>query len=142
MNSIIDLIHKAQYYEAKALFDQLSREEQRDLLIEEASLTDNICVLGFIEFLISLDNTSYNHMLAAEALIQMCWLNGAYNIAFHHAREMYRISPDVNAEKFLLFFYELPENIMSKDYALEIAETILLRDPDYEPAKKIMQKHK
>ncbi len=49
MENIIILIRKAQYHEAKALFDQLSRAEQRDLLIEEASLTDSICVFGFAE---------------------------------------------------------------------------------------------
>ena len=142
MENIIILIRKAQYHEAKALFDQLSRAEQRDLLIEEASLTDNICVLGFVEFLISLDNTSYNHMLAAEVLIQMCWLTGAYDIAFYHAREMYRINLDIDAEKFLLFFYGLPEKIMPEEYALEIAKDILRTDPDYEPAKNIIQKCK
>ncbi len=142
MENIIILIRKAQYHEAKALFDQLSRAEQRDLLIEEASLTDSICVLGFAEYLISLDNTSYNHMLAAEVLIQMCWLTGAYNIAFYHAREMYRINPNTDAKKFLLFFYGLPEKIMPEEYALEIAKDILRTDPDYEPAKNIIQKCK
>lgn len=139
MKSVIELMNKAQYYEAKALFDKLSEAKQRDLLIEEANLTDNICVLGFVEFLISLDNTSYNHMLAAEVLIQMCWLTGAYDIAFYHAREMYRINPDIDAEKFLLFFYDLPEAIMTEEYALEIAKNILRTDPDYGPAKKIIQ---
>ena len=142
MENIIILIRKAQYHEAKALFDQLSRAEQRDLLIEEASLTDSTCVLGFAEYLISLDNTSYNHMLAAEVMIQMCWLTGAYNIAFYHAREMYRINPDTDAKKFLLFFYGLPEKIMPEEYALEIAKDILRTDPDYEPAKNIIQKCK
>lgn len=63
---ILDLIHKADFYEAQGYFKQLDESQQRDIIISEAALTDDISVLGFIIFLISQNNCYFNHKLAAE----------------------------------------------------------------------------
>ena len=139
--TIIELIHESKYHEAKIWYDQLNESQQRDLVIEEASLTDNMCIIGFVEFLISMDYTYLNHMLAAEVLIQMCWIEGAYNVSLYHAIEMYKLNPSIDSKKFLLFYYDLPEKIMPETFAIELATSIIETDPYYIPAKKILQNH-
>ena len=140
-STIIELIHESKYHEAKMWYDQLNKSQQRDLVVEEASLTDNMCIIGFVEFLISKDCTYFNHMLAAEVLIQMCWIEGAYNVSFYHAVEMYKLNPSIDSKKFLLFFYDLPEKIMPETFAIELATSIIKTDPYYIPARKILQSH-
>lgn len=139
-STILNLIYTSQYHEAKKQFDKLNEIQQSDLVVEEASVADNISILGFVEFLISRNNTYFNHNLAADALIQMCWIEGAYNVAFYHAAEMYRLKPDTETKKFLLFFYDLPEKILSEEYAIKLAESILQTEPDYLPAMEILHK--
>ena len=137
-NIIIDLIHNADFYEAQRYFKQFDESQQRDIIISEAASTDNISVLGFVNFLISQNNCYFNHQLAAEAYIQMCFIEGAYNIALFHAWEMHRINPGVDEKKFLLFFYAIPERLLPLEIAKQIAGEIINIDTDYKPALEIL----
>lgn len=137
---IIAMIHNADFYGALSCLNQLSEAQKRDIILEEASLTDDISILGFVEFLISQDNSYNNHSLAAEAYIQMCFVEGAYNVALFHAREMFRLNPDIETKKFLLFFYDIPERLLPAREAQQIAKEILDIEPDYRPALSIVGK--
>ncbi len=136
--NIVHFIHTSRFNESFEIFRTLSEDQQKELVFVEASHTDEISIICFAEFLISKENTYFNHMLAAEALIQMCWLEGAYNVAFYHAAEMYRLNPDAETKKFLLSFYDLPENILSEEFAKGLAASIIQDEPDYQPALKIL----
>ena len=136
--SIITMIHNADFYGALTCLKRLSDAEKRDIILEEASLTDNISILGFVEFLISQDNSYSNHSLAAEAYVQMCFVEGAYNIALFHAWEMHKLKPDVETKKFLLFFYGVPEQPLPLEKALLLANDIVKTEPDYRPALEIL----
>ena len=111
---IITMIHNADFYGALSCLNQLREAQKRDVILNEASVTDDISILGFAEFLISQDNSYNNHSLAAEAYIQMCFVEGAYNVALFHAREMYRLNSDIETKKFLLFFYRPALRIVGK----------------------------
>ena len=95
---------------------------------------------GFITYLLMNDNSCFHHELAANALIQMCWLEGAYSLAYYHASEMVRIQPDVKNKEFMLFFNEIPEKPMSDDLALKLAKEILEIDSSCSIAKEIVEK--
>lgn len=138
---IITMIHNADFYGALSFLNQLSEAQKRDVILNEASVTDDISILGFVEFLVSQDNSYNNHSLAAEAYMQMCFIEGAYNLAMFHAWEMHKIKPDVETKKFLLFFYGIPERLLPLENARQIAEEILRSDPDYEPALEIVRYH-
>lgn len=139
--SIIAMIHNADFYGAYTCLKHLSDAERRDIILEEASLSDDISILGFVEFLISQNNSYFNHMLAAEAYIQMCFIEGAYNLAMFHAEEMHRLNPDIESKKFLLFFYGIPERLLPLEKARQIAQEILESEPDYDPALEIIRYH-
>ena len=136
---IITMIHNTDFHGAFDCFKQFGETEQRDIILEEASLTDNICILGFVEFLISQDDCYFYHMLAAETYIQMCYIEGAYNVAIFHAWEMHKLSPDVETKKFLLFFYGIPERLLPLEKALQIAEEVVKAEPNYKPALEILE---
>ncbi len=136
--SIITMIRNADFCEALTCLKRLSEAEQRDIILEEAAVTDDICVLGFVEFLVSQDNTYFSHALAAEAYIQMCHIEGAYKLALFHAWEMHKLKPDIETKKFLLFFYGIPEQLLPLEKARQIAQEILESEPEYNPALEIM----
>lgn len=139
-NSVINLIRNTDFYGALKCFEILSKEQQREIIIQEASLTDDISILGFVNFLISQNNCYFYHMLAAEAYIQMCFLEGAYNVAMFHACEMHRLNPSIEAKKFLLSFYGIPEHLLPLEKALQVANEIIKIEPDYKPALEILDK--
>ncbi len=136
--SIITMIHNADFYGALSCLNQLSEAQKRDVILNEASVSDDISILGFVEFLVSQDNSYNNHSLAAEAYIQMCFIEGAYKLALFHACEMNDLMPDIETKKFLLFFYGIPERLLPLEKARQIAQEILESEPDYNPALEIM----
>ena len=137
-NDILKHIRNADLHAAYELLKDLSEEQQRDIIVGEAAISDSIAVLGFAEYMISCENNIQNHETAALAYIQMCHINGAYEMALFHAREMHRLSPDTDTKKFLLFFHGIPEKLLIHEEAVKLAQEILLVDPDYAPAKEIL----
>ena len=135
---IIQLIYDMDFYNAKILFDELDNAEKSDLIIMEACTSNNIMIIGFVYFLLSKEKSCFNHELAAKVLIQMCWIDGAYNLAYLHACEMLKLEPSIKNKEFILFFYNIPEKIISYEYAKELAEDIIRHDPDNEVALSVI----
>lgn len=135
--NIVHFIHTSRFNEAFELFRTLSEDRQKELVIAEAYHTDEISIICFAEFLISKENSYFNHSLAVEILRQTSRFNGAYGVALYHAKEMLRLNPCVDARKLLLSFYTIPE-LLSDEYAVELAKDILCEEPNYEPAKEIL----
>ncbi len=136
--NIVHFIHTSRFNESFEIFRTLSEDQQKELVFVEASHTDEISIICFAEFLISKENSYFNHSLAAEILSQTLCFNGARGVAYYHAKEMLRLNPCVDARKLLLSFYAIPEKLLSCEYAVELAKDILCEDPDYEPAKEIL----
>ena len=82
---IIDLIYQLDFENAVKHLFQLSKEEQISLMVCEAADTDSIIILGFLSYILSIQNTAFYHQVISEALIQMRWLEGGYNLAYYHA---------------------------------------------------------
>lgn len=137
---IIKYINSLNFNKALNLFNELSETEKMDLIVAESNCSSNIVILGFITYLLMNDNSCFHHELAANALIQMCWLEGAYSLAYYHASEMVRIQPDVKNKEFMLFFNEIPEKPMPDDLALKLAKEILAIDSSCSIAKEIVEK--
>lgn len=135
---IVNYMMSADFRSVYELLTTLNAEQQRDIIVGEAAISDSIAVLGFAEYLISRENNIQNHETAALAYIQMCHINGAYEMALFHAREMHHISPDTDTKKFLLFFHGIPEKLLPHEEAVKLAQEILLSDPSYAPAKEIL----
>lgn len=136
--NIVHFIHTSRFNESFELFHTLCEARQKELMLLEASHTDEISIICFAEYLISKENSYFNHSLAVEILCQMSWLNGARGVALYHAKEMFRLKPSIDSRKLLLSFYTIPEKLLSEEYAAELAKDILCEEPDYEPAKGII----
>ena len=125
---ILQFIYNVDFINAKKLFDELSEAEKSDLIIMESCTSNSLIVIGFIYFLLSKENTCFNHELASQALIQMSWIEGAYNLAYWHATEMLKLEPTLKNKEFMLLFYNIPEKILSEEYARKLAKDILQQD--------------
>ena len=115
---IIDLIYQLDFENAAKHLFQLSKEEQISLMVCEAADTDSIIILGFLSYILSIQNTAFYHQVISEALIQMCWLEGGYNLAFYHAC------------KLLEFFNTIPEKLLSEEKAYTLSKEIIAEKPD------------
>ncbi len=136
--SILELLYTSRFEEAYEIIHTWSEKEQRAFVIEEAYESENISIICFVEFLISKENSYFHHSLAVEVLNARCWHEGAYSVALFHAKEMLRLNPCADVRKLLLFYYTIPEKLLSCEYAVELAKDILCEEPDYEPAKEVL----
>lgn len=127
---IIDLIYQLDFENAAKHLFQLSKEEQISLMVCEAADTDSIIILGFLSYILSIQNTAFYHQVISEALIQMCWLEGGYNLAFYHACKLLELKPVVEIKEYLLFFNTIPEKLLSEGKAYTLSKEIIAEKPD------------
>ena len=121
---IIDLIYQLDFENAAKHLFQLSKEEQISLMVCEAADTDSIIILGFLSYILSIQNTAFYHQVISEALIQMCWLEGGYNLAFYHACKLLELKPVVEILEYLLLLSEEKAYTLSKEIIAEKPDSI------------------
>lgn len=134
------LIFNYNFEEAKELFNELNEKKQDEILSLIAFDTGNILVYTFIGYLIFENNTAFRHSLAAAIMSsEFCWIEGAYETAFFHARKACELSPnDVGFKEFLLFFHVIPERLLTKEEAIKIATEVLVTKKNSKAAKGII----
>ncbi len=136
-NDLSTLINNLDYYNAYDIFIKLSYQQKQNQMVSIACYSDNIKIIGFMSFVLQKSPSYENHSVMLLVLKQMCWIKGAYDVALFHAMEMHRISPTITSKLDLLFFWTIPEKLISDDFALKLAEEILTEDPSCIMAKKI-----
>ena len=127
---IVDLMYQLDFENAAKRLFQLSEKEQISLMVCEAADTDSIIILGFLSYILSIQNTAFYHQVISEALIQMCWLEGGYNLAFYHACRLLELEPTAESNEYLLFFYNIPEKLLPEEKAYALSKEILSEKPD------------
>lgn len=138
------LIFNYEFDKAKILFSKLDEKKQIDTLCLIGYESDNILVYTFICYLLQENNTAKMHSLAAEILrFSLCDVNGAYQAAFYHTKKAIELSPnDINLKEYLLFFYEIPEKLLSKEEAIKIANEVLSINKKSQPAMNVIKSTK
>jgi len=136
------LIFNYNFKEAKEIFNELNEEKQDESLLLIANETESILIYTFICYLIAENNTALIHHLASVIMsTALCYIEGAYQTAFYHAKKAIELSPtDVELKEFLLFFYEIPEKLLTKEEAIKIATEILVTKKTSKVAKEIIKK--
>ena len=88
--SILELLYTSRFDEAYEIIRTWSEQEQTDFAIEEAYESENISIICFAEFLITKENSYFNHTLAAEILRRTPQFNGEDEVAYYHVNEALR----------------------------------------------------
>ena len=142
-----ETILAGKFFDAKALITHFSQKEFSDTIYEIADETHTIIVYTFICSL--LKEFPQYHFIAAEILLCSLILTsfsspdipGIYNSALYHARKALELDPNnINYMESLLFFYSLPNQLISKTETLKIAQKILNLNPNHQYALKILSK--
>ena len=126
---IIDWMYQLEFENAAKHLFQLSEEEQIHLMVCEAADTDSVVILGFLSYVLSVRETAFYHQVISEALVQMCWLEGGYDLAFYHACKLLELEPTADNKEYLLFFYNLPERLLPEEKAYTFSKEILSEKP-------------
>jgi len=99
----------------------------RDSLFLIAYDNENLIPYRFVNYLLLERETSQLHYLASFLLcMALNHLDGAYQIAFFHATKAAELATnDISYMEYLLFFYEIPDQLLSKKRANDMAIQIL-----------------
>lgn len=133
----------------KGEFDQINTEDfmemenKEDFILAIGFDDDHIAVYAFICYLINKQETAELHDLAS-SLMFLCfnYMNGGYEVALYHAKRAYALEPSVAHKQVFLAFYEIPETLVSAEYAKKITEEILNEDPKNEEARNFKKNYR
>lgn len=136
-----ELILNGHYLEAEKNLQKIDIKLQRDILLKIAFDTDNINVYTFTVFMLIKHESSELHVLATQLLSQpFCHIEGTYQAAVVHLKRAIELDPQsIDLLIFLLFFYQVPDQVLSEHEAKETAQRILKEDPSNEIAQKVLK---
>ena len=136
-----ELIINGLYPEAEKNLQKIEVNLQMGTLLKIGFDTENINVYTFTIFMLSKNETGDLHVLASRLLaLPFCHIEGAYQSSVMHLKRAIELEPEnIDYLIFLLFFYEIPDQVISKDEAKEVAQRILNYDPSNQIAQKILK---
>ncbi|MFV1456338.1 hypothetical protein [Bacillus mycoides] len=131
------------FYEASKLVNGYDFDKFADFITELAFNKHNIIIYDFICYLINKKEDDRLHSLAYDLMCHpFCYIENAYKTGLHHARKAIVLNPDeVGYKEMLLFLYNVPERLISKQEATEIVQQILSQDPENECVKGFLKHH-
>lgn len=132
------LVLSGDFSRAYEQFSIITREEAQNELLSIA-MSGNILAYGFSCFLIMKETTAENHSLACLINTIACQIDGAYALAYHHAKSAAAMSKDVKFQEALLFFNITPVKYVNDDEAEKIALKVLEMEPDNKIALSIIE---
>jgi len=137
---INELILNYKLEEASKLLQEISLDFFANKIISLAYKNSSLLYYSFIEFLINQNQNAEYHSIASQLLSSsLCHFNGAYQSAYFHALKAIELEPEnIKYKEFILFFYEIPENILSFEKAQEIANEIIKTEPQNIVANQIL----
>jgi len=142
INKIILKLEQGKYPDIEEMCREMNAFEIRDIFMNIAYETESINVYGFIVYMTrKQENIEWIKLTVDIMLNPLCFIEGAYSIALFHARELLSIDRNVENLERLLFFYNVPENLIDEDEARSIAEELLTIAPDNKVALQIINKN-
>lgn len=142
-NKLKKLILSGEFLKAKTLVKEFNKESFKRILLEIGCDEESICAYSFVCFLIKDNETVEYHLLASIVLqIAFPYLNGAYQSALYHMRRVVEMCPtNIEAKEELLWFYELPEKLISEEEARSIVDEALKKNPESPIAKSVFDRY-
>lgn len=134
------LVREGRFTEAADLAVNLSPQRLEDELVEVAFDTGSFAPYEVAAELIKRNETAVYHYIASVILATaLSHLDNAYEMAYAHARRSVELAPSEHSyQEYLLFFYQIPDQLLPEDEAKQIARDLLLKDPENEAAREIL----
>jgi hypothetical protein len=131
------LILTGKFLETKYFLNKISKDIFEKIIFEIGCDEDSICAYSFICFLIKNHETIELNCLASRLLnIAFPHLEGSCQTSLYHMKRAIELdSSDISLKESLLYFNAIPEKLISDEEAKDIANNIILEDPDSEIAK-------
>lgn len=132
MEPIEKCLKAGDFKRASELMKSHGTQELEDFIVSYASESEDVTAYLFILYLIFQDETAELHAIASVLLeFVFPYIEGATSVAFEHVKKANELTPsNVTYLEMLLFYYEVPEKLLSKGQAIETIESILMIDPD------------
>lgn len=136
------LVSVGGFTKARELLKNMNIDEIRDALLELSYDTGSIAPYSFICSILCDEESADFHYLASALLsISLNHLVGAYNAGLYHARRAVELAPeDASFKEYLLFFHNIPEELITKEEAIEIAKEVVKQIPNSKVALDILNK--
>ena len=126
---------QGKYKAAEEICQSMDVNSIRDMIMNIAYDTENICVYCFIQYMIKRTGKASWIELAIDIMLNpLCFIEGAYSVALFHARELLLIEKNVKNLERIIFFYNIPEKLVDEEEAKYISKEILKEEPDNEVA--------
>lgn len=141
MNNNIKLfLMQGRYKEVEAICENMEMKNIRDMMMTIAYETENICIYSFVYYMIQKKKNDDWIKIAIDIMLNpLCFVEGAYCVALFHARELLNEKKNIENLERMLFFYKIPEKLISMEEAFSIAEEILDIEPNNKAALEIKQ---
>jgi len=143
LKNLEQLILSGNFKEAEALYHEMDFQQFDDEIIVSAYDNCNILYYTFLHYLLMKEESVELHNLAFTLLIvPLVPIEGAYHCALYHALRAVELTneQDVGDLELILFLYEVPDQVVSDEKALETCHKILALEPSNEIAKSLLKK--
>lgn len=119
----------------------ISYKDLEEELTRLAFDTEEISIYLFVLYLLHKHENADLDYIASELLVAVyTFLPGAYYLAYQHLLKACILEPNnYEYKESLLLFYEIPEKVIDKIQAREIAREVLKKKPNSEIARKIIK---
>ena len=150
------LVLEGFYHEAENVMLTIPLNAQRDIIMNLAYDTESIAIYGFLRYMLEKNKTKYSlyaqyAIVYTKYLLEMtidvminplCFVEGAYEVALFHTRELLKIDFSVETMEKVIFFHDIPEKLVEEKEAEAVAREIIKIEPDNCVANRILKNKK
>ena len=133
-------IFEGNYHLAEEVCGKMEMQPIRDTILTLAYDTESISVYSFIRYMISKTNAPEWIELAVEVMLHpLCYIEGAYSVALYHSRELLKLEYNEKNLEMILFFYDIPEKLITRSEAESISKELLAINCDNKVALAVLK---
>lgn len=128
----VKCLNASDFGNGAAQINEVPLGEREEIILRAAYETESIIVYTFVCYLIETEGNFYYHHTAMELMTHpFSHIEGAYSSAVYHLKRLCENDPgNVGYMELILFFWSVPEKLISNDEALDTAKKILEYEPD------------
>lgn len=139
----LEYLNNAEFAKAETLLGKSIQPKIKDILLTYSCESESIIGFGFALYMFDKTNDYFwCDCIISLLLNPLCFIEGAYQLAYHYAKLM--LSHNRSEENLvqILFFNEIPEKLLAKANAIKIAEEVISLNPNNETARNALNKLK